>query len=187
MRLIDKDALIQALKKEAPPPTTDDLYTVNLLIVSAPIIDAIPVSWITAQEYGEDEELSVAANTLLKAWLTREGEGETIAEHSFQEVMKQFDRMCWYYQQKRECPMACPMKGMNISQCRKIAFEEPKVAEQTVMQWAAEHPKPVYPTWAEYLTSIGVYPKGWEMYQTPLKSEIPADIAQKLGLKPKEG
>ena len=103
-----------------------------------------------------------------------------MAEHSFQEVMKQFDRMCWYYQQKRECPMACPMNGVNISQCRKIAFEEPKVTEQTVMQWAAEHPV-VYPTWENWLTTLGV------QSFNELTKPIPADIAQKLGIEPKEG
>lgn len=35
-------------------------------------IDAIPVEWLTQQEYGEDEELSVAANTVLKVWLMKE-------------------------------------------------------------------------------------------------------------------
>ena len=56
----------------------------------------------------------------------------------------------------------------------------------------AEHPEPVYPTWGEWLEdmmcdlsapietpqSVNVW-----MYQTP----IPADIAVKLGIKPKEG
>jgi len=56
--------------------------------------------------------------------------------------------------------------------------------EAAIAAWAAEHPEPVYPTWAEWLTSIGVYPKGWGIYQTPLKSEIPADIAKKLGITP---
>ena len=121
-----------------------------------------------------------------------------MAEHSFQEVMKQFDRMCWHYQQKRECPMACPMNGVNISQCRKIAFEEPKVTEQTVMQWAEENPEPVYPTWVEWLLEQGVASKrrGFRfeedgMYEYCLTAyafkPMPADIAQKLGIPPKEG
>ena len=66
-------------------------------------------------------------------------EKEPKPEHSFQEVMKQFDRMCWYYQRNNECPMGCPMNGVNISQCRKIAFTEPKTTEKTVMDWAADH------------------------------------------------
>lgn len=119
----------------------------------------------------------------------------------FQEVMKQFDRMCWHYQQKRECPMACPMNGVNISQCRKIAFEEPKVTEQTVMEWAKSHKEPVYPTWEEWLVKNGVFEpysnqkyklclNGITMFNTPtdkIFAPIPADIAQKLGIEPKEG
>lgn len=95
----------------------------------------------------------------------------------FQDVMKQFDRMCWYYQRKRECPMGCPMNGVNISQCRKVAFEEPIVTEKTVMAWAAEHKEPVYPTWWDWLAAGGLDPD----------DPIPADIAQKLGIEPKEG
>ena len=107
----------------------------------------------------------------------------------FQEVMRQFDRMCWYYQRKRECPMGCPMNGVNISQCRKITFEEPDVTEKTVMSWAAEHPEPVYPTWWSWLINEGVIEKGstyaGAFDQLKTKS-IPADIAQKLGIEPKE-
>lgn len=122
----------------------------------------------------------------------------------FLEVHRQFDRMCRYYQRKRECPMACPMIGVNISECRKIAFEEPDVTEKTVMSWAAEHPEPVYPTWLEYLArycgaprKIDLVPVGFaeevhgvlpETYIHWLMTHrIPADTAQKLGLQPKEG
>lgn len=67
--------------------------------------------------------------------------------------------------------------------------------ERIVTAWAAEHPEPVYPTWAEWLESMHV------ITVTPIKgcmirkvlpafymfSQIPADIAQKLGIEPKEG
>lgn len=110
--------------------------------------------------------------------------GEIVAE--FQEVMKQRNRMCKKYWTSRSCH-GCPIaeEVQAYEGCSLIDFD-PKRYEELVLQWAAEHPEPVYPTWAEYLTSIGVYPKGWEIYQTPLKSGIPADIAQKLGLEPKE-
>ena len=110
----------------------------------------------------------------------------------FQELIKQFNRMCWHYHQKCECPMACPMDGVNISQCRKIAFEKPKATEQTVMGWAKSHKEPVYPTWREWLLSVGVISPGvakdmWFDYNGRFNAPIPADIAQKLGLQPKEG
>jgi len=51
-----------------------------------------------------------------------------------------------------------------------------------VMTWAAEHPEPVYPSWYEYLTDM--YPATWNMIKD---KPIPADIAEKLGIEPKEG
>ena len=110
----------------------------------------------------------------------------------FAEVCSQWRRMCKSFgddaaKSYRPCMEKCPVGSSPV--CGELCEATPediKKFEAAVMKWAAEHPEPVYPTWAEYLTSIGVYPKGWEMYQTPLKSEIPADIAQKLGLEPKE-
>lgn len=112
------------------------------------------------------------------------------------EVMNQFNRMCLYYHCKHECPMACPMNGVNISHCRKIAFEEPEVTEKTVMTWAAENPEPVYPTWGEWLHSlhvVGVHamcapePNFYYAIDDKFNAPIPADIAQRLGIEPKEG
>lgn len=51
----------------------------------------------------------------------------------------------------------------------------------------------VYPTWMEWLTDVGAIPKvmGWdeplvEAVYDAIQNPIPADIGQKLGLKPKE-
>lgn len=57
--------------------------------------------------------------------------------------------------------------------------------EKVVTAWAAEHPEPVYETWGQYFKRYyGLeYCKGHEM----LLENIPADIAQKLGIEPKEG
>jgi len=70
--------------------------------------------------------------------------------------------------------------------------------EQIVMTWAAANPEPVYPTWAEWLIEMGVLERrrykantddfGWRDVQatTPIAYKpIPADIAEKLGVKPK--
>ena len=110
----------------------------------------------------------------------------------YAEVMKQFHRMC----AGGKCPKAikCPMyPACNISQCRRIAFEKPAEFENRVMGWAAEHPEPKYPTWYDYLFSIGVFYNEhtaggdvtkihWGNTMTP----IPADIAEKLGIQPEE-
>ena len=98
------------------------------------------------------------------------------------DVMKEFKRMCLYYTNKSKCPMGCPMSGCNISQCRKIAFQCPAEFASTVMAWAAEHPEPVYPTWYEFLGDV--YPASWDLIAN---KRVPADIAQKLGIEPKEG
>ena len=111
------------------------------------------------------------------------------------EVMKQFDRMCWHYQREHKCPMECPMGGVNISQCRKIAFEFPGSVERIVMSWVDEHSEPVYPTWFEWLEDIGIVSKAKSEYSQiydvvlpalKMFEPIPADIAKKLGIEPKD-
>lgn len=49
MRLIDADWLNKELQKRIGSPTDDKLYEVNLCIIDAPTIDAIPVEWAKAQ------------------------------------------------------------------------------------------------------------------------------------------
>lgn len=124
----------------------------------------------------------------------------------YTEVIKQFKRMCKSVTLMKctrgECPIA--MGCENIGQCRKAAFERPLDFEKRVMDWAAEHPEPVYPTWEEWLQSIGVMESstrlkelcqrqllidGIPAYAVPtvkVLKPIPADIAQKLGIEPKE-
>ncbi len=104
----------------------------------------------------------------------------------YNEVIKQFKRMCKSVTPMKctrgECPMGCE----NIGQCRKVAFERPAKFEEQVMTWAAENPEPVYPAWRDWLRSQ--YPMSGPYTMTDiLESPIPADIAQKLGLQPKEG
>ena len=115
----------------------------------------------------------------------------------FQEVMAHFKRMCEYYQRKQECPMGCIMSGMNRSQCMREAFEKPITTEKTIMQWAAEHPEPVYPTWFEWLEEQKILAaaksEGTEtIFDTVLPTpamfdSIPADVAEALKIPPKEG
>lgn len=100
----------------------------------------------------------------------------------YKDVIKQFKRMCKSVSNAQctrgECLMGCE----NIGQCRKVAFERPAEFEERVMAWAAEHPEPVYPTWAEYL--MHVYQD--VSYARILGETIPADIAQKLWIEPKK-
>ena len=41
--LISRAALLKSLNGQAPKPTTDDLYTVNMCIINAPAVSAVPV------------------------------------------------------------------------------------------------------------------------------------------------
>jgi hypothetical protein len=60
------------------------------------------------------------------------------------------------------------------------------------MSWAAEHPV-VYPTWWKYLCMIGVIPDelgdktlGEMTVHSLMNTHIQSDIAEKLGIEPKE-
>lgn len=41
--LISRAALLQSMNEQAPKPTTDDLYMVNMCIINAAAVDAVPV------------------------------------------------------------------------------------------------------------------------------------------------
>lgn len=101
-----------------------------------------------------------------------------MAEYS--EVIKQFKRMCKSVSPVQCTRGECPMRCENIGQCRKVAVEHPMEFEERVMAWVAKHPEPVYPTLAEWLRSIG-------LANHRMIDPIPADIAKKLGIEPKEG
>ena len=108
-----------------------------------------------------------------------------LEQHSFQEVMQQKKRMC-------NSVLCCKcdiyrLCGEDLSKCQQFINNNPKKAEEVIMSWAAKNPEPVYPTWEEYLRNVGVIPTDQDIIQTFLKTHIPADIAQKLGIKPKEG
>ena len=112
----------------------------------------------------------------------------------FMEVAREKKRMCNVYH-KRDC-CGCPLNeaeaNCGVFCVRYVEDDDIKRVEETVMTWAKEHPKPVYPTWGEYLASIGVMKPAkpdevygvwfFQLYST----NIPDDIAEKLGLEPKE-
>ena len=122
----------------------------------------------------------------------------------FTEVMKQAKRMCKAFGDGH-CS-ECPIGDANVLECGITVTSEMdcKEVERRVMQWAAKHPEPVYPTWDEWQNSV--FPDA-EIDITPCafgsidrlncflenrcstckEQQIPADIAEKLGIKPKEG
>lgn len=125
------------------------------------------------------------------------GEGGEIVD--FVQIMKDWRRMCQFMDNEygnSSCDN-CPLGGCSAiyEMCGKENFAN---MERDISAWAAEHPEPVYPTWGEWLEKQGVvktvlsprYDENRALYYTPMyeiTNPIPADIAQKLGLKPKEG
>ena len=114
----------------------------------------------------------------------------------FQEVMREWARMCMGDHKKKTkedlytCD-GCPLRGFP---CHELRRDWNRV-EKIVMAWATEHPEPVYPSWCEWLVDIGVFPKmlntipsrALDAISEGVSKPIPADIAQKLGIEPKEG
>jgi len=102
----------------------------------------------------------------------------------FVDVLRQFDRMCKANAGCFNCPLH-EQDGVS-DRCSIGAFvNESERIEREVMKWAAEHPEPVYPTWYRWLTMIGAVTSSDDLWMD-LQQLIPADIAQKLGIKPSE-
>lgn len=119
----------------------------------------------------------------------------------FTEVMRQALRMC---KTQEDCG-SCPIGDADELECGITVTSEMdcEEVERRVMQWAQEHPETVYPTWDEWQNSV--FPDA-EIDITPCtfgsrdrlncflekkcstckEQQIPADIAEKLGIKPKE-
>ena len=97
----------------------------------------------------------------------------------FVEVTKQFNRLCG----STSCP-ECPLEG----HCWwDRACSAPDEFEKLVMDWAKEHPEPEYPTWYEWLKEQGIlYTEDLAPISDKGFEPIPADIVEKLGIKPKE-
>jgi hypothetical protein len=107
------------------------------------------------------------------------------------EVCRQHDRMCARFEKCYDCPLHkkvvwCIKK---IGERGYIRRENAEKAEKVIMEWAAENPEPTYPTWAEWFLrtcQVGLTGDGRNDWNGLLFSHIPAEIAQKLGVEPKE-
>ena len=67
----------------------------------------------------------------------------------FTEVMRQAKRMYKAFSDGHCCE--CPIGGADVLECGITGTSEMdcKEVERRVMQWAAKHPEPMYPTWDE--------------------------------------
>ena len=130
----------------------------------------------------------------------------------FVQTMMDWRRMCKAYSTDDEsCCYGCPVVDFREYGCGAIFEMEDSTDweryEGAIREWVAEHPEPVYPSWAEWLHSQSLAhfdssieaQKISDKYRETSKdvpgiwvltafarSPIPADIAQKLEIKPKE-
>lgn len=104
----------------------------------------------------------------------------------FKEIWKQWRRMCKAFNEcDGNCVDLCALAHNPVcGDLPNATDKDLENAEAVIMEWANENPEQIYPTWGEYLgrdinNSLGPYIR--------LAQEIPADIAEKLGITPKEG
>lgn len=111
----------------------------------------------------------------------------------FKYVMRQRARMCKSLE--ADC-YYCELEGVG---CDGSVLENLDRIERTIMDWAAKHPETRYPTWQEWaeanfpdayvmllpcaFTACPIIDKKCSKSEC-IKIQIPADIAQKLGIKP---
>ena len=121
----------------------------------------------------------------------------------FTYIMEQAKRMCKTFSDGH-CS-ECPVGDAKVLECGITVTSEMdcEEVERRVMQWAAEHPEQVYPTWHEWQNST--FPDAHKFIKPCefgrrdqfnctgkaciecMEQQIPADIAEKLGIKPRRG
>lgn len=119
----------------------------------------------------------------------------------FVEVIRQAHRMCDAYDCDH-CPITYESVLCALASDKDLTCAVIKKFESKVMQWAKEHPEPRYPTWEEWhsenfpnasatftpctFTSTSELGCAATNCRACKSRPIPADIAKKLGIKPKE-
>lgn len=125
----------------------------------------------------------------------------------FTEVMRQARRMCETF---CDACSKCPIGNAKALECGITVTSKMdcKEVERRVMQWAAEHPEPVYPSWKEGWKQLfpeadirhtlcpevfgDKYKCDWchddnddnDNCDECLEHPMPAEVAEKLGIKP---
>ena len=124
----------------------------------------------------------------------------------FVQTMKDWRRMCKAFTTDDDsCCYGCPVVDLREHGCGAIFEMEDGTDweryEGQIREWAAEHPEPVYPCWVDWLTEQGIISDAYAVehstepgvraarFFVTIKGfePIPADLAQKMGLQPKEG
>ena len=113
------------------------------------------------------------------------------------DFLKSWKRMCKAMTEMNGCEDCQIVRNTHSARCGDMPCEMNDVESivREVEKWAAEHPEPAYPTWEEWLREMDVVEsvqsylsnqKILTILTNNVKNPIPADIAQKLGIEPKE-
>lgn len=95
----------------------------------------------------------------------------------FKEVMRQFNRMCHTYPQCDDCPFRAEELGCNCQPDTLTEEEDFDIWETTVMDWARNHPEPVYISAREFCKNI-------YSQVADIDAPLPESIAKKFNLTP---
>lgn len=120
----------------------------------------------------------------------------------FTEIVRLANRICKETENCEKCMMSLGDTECLFGYRPDFIMENAEKIEKSIMEWAAEHPAPRYPTWREWQVRMFPYrdrniiPCAFDdssRFNCEAKScgqcidePIPADIAEKLGIKPIE-
>ena len=112
-------------------------------------------------------------------------------KHDFQDVMKQWRRMCKHYNSNIDmtcfdCPLSHNPACGELFSSTDLVLKE---AEEAILQWAKENPEPVYPDWFNVLIKFGILSiedryDYEDLYYKLTNARIDPDIAYKLDISP---
>lgn len=114
----------------------------------------------------------------------------------FVHVMKDWRRMCQHMEKEygNRCCDHCPLDGC-YAVYGALSNENFLNMEHDIVAWSTEHPESIYPRWCDWLAEQGVLVSAnsfpnmrywYTMDMEKMEQPIPANIAKKLGIEPKE-
>lgn len=123
---------------------------------------------------------------------------------SFVSTMHEWRRMCSAIQSENQKSHSgswcrnCPIEQFCVidTEIKNSTDNVFRIIDERVQAWADKNKEPVYPTWWEWLENMGIVSKAKSEYSeifdrvcwgARMFDQIPASIAEKLGLEPKEG
>lgn len=111
------------------------------------------------------------------------------------QAMKDWRRMCKFCSDegmadgRHGCADVCPIGDNPVcGDLQGATDRDIEDAAKAIEKWAEEHPEPRYPTWGEWLQSMGVAVLGSGMlsiHPAIAEQPIPAEMAEKLEIEPK--